>query len=196
MQDLIHAYLDHALASAVGFLSNKFDALQKVNLPLLWVVAPLSTVIAVLSCGDIPFRTQVGLRCDLKEGPSMIMPRSLHFLHTDSTRPTMIRHRHHSARQFVHWLLNPMMVYTRQVSDSVDRNVISMNGTTPFLPSLIWAYPLGRQATWITPQATRVAPSPLVHIQSVHIIGSLSLAFWRKISRQLQDLWYLKLSKK
>ena len=71
MQDLIHAYLDHALASAVGFLSNKFDALQKVNLPLLWVVAPLSMVIAVLSCGDIPFRTQVGLRCNLKEGPSL-----------------------------------------------------------------------------------------------------------------------------
>ncbi|KAI9574274.1 hypothetical protein HD554DRAFT_2325100 [Boletus coccyginus] len=67
MQDLTHLYLDRALASATGFLpSPAFQTFQKIDLPhlsLVCLVAPLSTVIAFLSCVTIPLETELKLKC-------------------------------------------------------------------------------------------------------------------------------------
>jgi len=67
MQDLTHLYLDRALTSATGFLSSSaFETFQKVDLPHLshlCLVAPLSTVIAFLSCVTIPLETELRLKC-------------------------------------------------------------------------------------------------------------------------------------
>ncbi|KAF8138777.1 hypothetical protein EV363DRAFT_545421 [Boletus edulis] len=65
MQDLTHLYLEDALASASGFLSSAaFHTSQKINLPHLshlLIAAPLSTIIALLSCVNIPLTTHVNL---------------------------------------------------------------------------------------------------------------------------------------
>ncbi|KAF8555397.1 hypothetical protein OG21DRAFT_913855 [Imleria badia] len=75
MQDLTHLCLDHALASAAGFLSSAaFHTFQKINLPHLsrfWIAAPLSTVNALLSCINIPLKTEVRLECHFEHGSSL-----------------------------------------------------------------------------------------------------------------------------
>ncbi|KAF8437274.1 hypothetical protein L210DRAFT_1059415 [Boletus edulis BED1] len=67
MQDLTNLYLQDALASAADFLSSEaFHTVQKVNLPHLshlLIVGPLSTVVAFLSCVNIPLKAEVRLRC-------------------------------------------------------------------------------------------------------------------------------------
>ncbi|KAN0097041.1 hypothetical protein V8E55_001487, partial [Tylopilus felleus] len=67
MQDLRHLDLDYALARASGYLSSAaFDAFQKFGLPhlsRLSISAPLSTVIALLSCVNFPLETEVGIKC-------------------------------------------------------------------------------------------------------------------------------------
>ena len=67
MQDLTHLYLEDTLASASGFLySVAFHNVAKINLSRLshlFVSAPLSTVIALLSCVNIPSEAEVRLRC-------------------------------------------------------------------------------------------------------------------------------------
>ncbi|KAF8555379.1 hypothetical protein OG21DRAFT_913367 [Imleria badia] len=75
MQDLIRLCLHGALPGAAGFLSSTvFRTFQKINLPhlsSLWIAAPLSTVIAFLSCADIPLKTEIRLECDFEDGSSL-----------------------------------------------------------------------------------------------------------------------------
>ena len=74
MQDLRHLYLDNVLNSAAKFLSSTvFQTFRKINLlhlSRLLVVAPLSTVIALLSCIVIPMKTEVRLQCYAEGGHS------------------------------------------------------------------------------------------------------------------------------
>ncbi|KAF8125297.1 hypothetical protein EV363DRAFT_637378 [Boletus edulis] len=67
MQNIVHLCLVEALPSACDFLSSAdFDTSQKINLPhlsRLLIVAPLSTVVAFLSCVKIPGTTKMKLRC-------------------------------------------------------------------------------------------------------------------------------------
>lgn len=67
MQDLTELYLDDALASATSFLSGAaFNSSQKIDVPhlsRLLIAAPLSTVVAFLSCVNIPLNTEVRLQC-------------------------------------------------------------------------------------------------------------------------------------
>ena len=67
LENLRELCLEEALVSAAGFLSTPaFRSFQKVNLPHLShlsVDTPLSTVIALLSCVDIPLETVVRLLC-------------------------------------------------------------------------------------------------------------------------------------
>ena len=65
MQDLEHLYLDNALARAPGFPSSAAGEM-KISLPYLsrlLIAAPLSTVIALLSCINNPSKTQLRLCC-------------------------------------------------------------------------------------------------------------------------------------
>ncbi|KAN0075503.1 hypothetical protein V8E55_011526 [Tylopilus felleus] len=66
MKDLKHLYLDDALPSAAGFLSSAaFRTFQSINLPhlsRLLIAAPLSTVFALLSCINIPLKTEIRLQ--------------------------------------------------------------------------------------------------------------------------------------
>ena len=72
MQDLRHLYLSKKFVSgANSFISSTtFNTvtIQKNNLPRLLVVARLSTIIAFISCVNIPLQTQVGLVCGIKHG--------------------------------------------------------------------------------------------------------------------------------
>jgi hypothetical protein len=109
--DLIHLYLEDALAGAPSFLSSSaFNISQKIYLPhlsRLWTVAPLSTVtIPLLSCVNIPLSTQV--RLEKNAIPNVIpllmtMPRSARSLHKDSACSKI---RNYSSRQAFHWSLN------------------------------------------------------------------------------------------
>ncbi|KAF8138899.1 hypothetical protein EV363DRAFT_1315098 [Boletus edulis] len=75
MQDLTHLYLEDVLASAAGFLSRlEMSTVQKIRLPhlsRLLIVAPVSAVIASISCIDIPLKTQVRIGCRHECGPSL-----------------------------------------------------------------------------------------------------------------------------
>ena len=106
MQDLIHLYLHNALASAADFLSSTaFHTFQKFNLPHLSCLslgAPFSTAAALLSCANIPLKTEVGLKCRPETIPPLtILLCSAPFSQKDLTRRTISHH----PRQFAHWSL-------------------------------------------------------------------------------------------
>lgn len=67
MQDLRHLYLEDGMARPHDFLlSDVFNAFPKINLPSLsgpLVIAPLSMVVAFLSCINIPPKTEFRLEC-------------------------------------------------------------------------------------------------------------------------------------
>lgn len=67
MQDLAHLYLENALPSArTSPINQSFKDPQQLsfpNLSRLSIVAPFTTVVLLLSCLDIPLKTQVRLRC-------------------------------------------------------------------------------------------------------------------------------------
>ncbi|KAF8432452.1 hypothetical protein L210DRAFT_2842267 [Boletus edulis BED1] len=75
MQDLKHLYLHHALSSATGFLSSAvfktFEKIDLVHLSRLWIGAPLSTTVTLLSCINIPLKTLVRLKCNPEPNPSL-----------------------------------------------------------------------------------------------------------------------------
>ncbi|KAF8138945.1 hypothetical protein EV363DRAFT_1394360 [Boletus edulis] len=75
MQDLKHLYLKDALTSAAGFLSSAaFSTSSKINLcylSRLLILAPLSTVTALVSCVNIPGKTEVRLECTSEANSSL-----------------------------------------------------------------------------------------------------------------------------
>ena len=76
MRDLKYLYLEGALASAAGSLpSSAFNTSQKINLPhlsRLLIITPLSMVVALLSCVNIPLKTEVRLRCNDEHNSSPV----------------------------------------------------------------------------------------------------------------------------
>ena len=75
MQNLTRLYLHDALASSAGFLSTAASrTFQNFNLPhlsRLAISAPLSTVIALMSCANIPSKTEIRLDCDHETSSSL-----------------------------------------------------------------------------------------------------------------------------
>lgn len=67
MQRLLHLHLENALPSArgdsVGQFSEHSEKLSFPRLSRLSIVAPFTTVVMLLSCFDIPLKTEVRLRC-------------------------------------------------------------------------------------------------------------------------------------
>ena len=75
MQALTVLHLEHTLVAARGFLSSApcSTSQQVVGLPSLarlFVAAPLSAVVALLSCIDIPSKTRVRLEVGLEDEAS------------------------------------------------------------------------------------------------------------------------------
>ncbi|KAF8138883.1 hypothetical protein EV363DRAFT_1315063 [Boletus edulis] len=74
MQDLTHLHLENALASAADCLSSAtFHTFQKFDLPhlsRLFIAAPLSTIVALLSRVSVPLKAEINLRCDPGEDDS------------------------------------------------------------------------------------------------------------------------------
>ena len=74
LQNFTRLYLENSLASAADFLSTTaFHACQKFSLPhlsRLWITAPCSTVIALLTCVKIPLKTEVRIECRFEDGSS------------------------------------------------------------------------------------------------------------------------------
>ena len=72
MQNLAHLHLENALPSAIrGPTGWSFEGPDKLSFPRLSrlsVVAPFSTVVLLLSCLDIPLKTDVRLRCCFEAG--------------------------------------------------------------------------------------------------------------------------------
>ncbi|KAF8123769.1 hypothetical protein EV363DRAFT_1355391 [Boletus edulis] len=75
MQDLQHLYICHALPSAIGFLSSAvfktFEKIDLTHLSRLWIGAPLSTTVTLLSCINIPLKTRVRLECNSEPNSSL-----------------------------------------------------------------------------------------------------------------------------
>ncbi|KAF8559426.1 hypothetical protein OG21DRAFT_734614 [Imleria badia] len=206
MQDLNHLYLDTALGSAAGFLSSAaFKTFRKFNLPCLsrlWVVAPLSTVIALLSCVNIPLKTEVRLRCYPESGPS---PNDY------APLPSLLARRFDMSDDQVP--VNPKIHSLVVASTTLwgNGNGLEFCGSEwdcdyignpsddqwgcniPLKIVVRFGHPrTGDRDRLITNICCSV---PLTNVQNLHVIDPpFSSAFWRKTFGHLRDLRYLKLS--
>ena len=203
MQDLTHLGLDGALASAAGFLhSTAFQTFQKINLPRLsslFISAPLSTVIVLLLCINIPLKTKVRLHCDLERGSSL----------DDYARFSTLAKRLNMFEEQA-----PSMPTIRSLGIatlSPSRSTILLFGAAErdyfagmtFLNSdrnipLRISIPSSRSITrnnWESIICGICCSLPLTNIQSLHVVSpQFSSGFWRKILGHLQDLRHFKLS--
>lgn len=205
-QNLEHLYLDDALASAAGFLSDAaFCTFQKFSLPRLsrlLITAPLSTVIAFLSCVNIPARTQVRLACHDEQGCSLDNYSRFSSLVAQScgtscatTRSLVIlpgwgkRVLTFSASERACGPFEPGPSFTNRHWDcDIPLQVI--------LNLHRWS-PSGHDydLTIHTAISGVCCSLPLTNVQSLHVIDpSSASAFWSKILGHLQGLRYLKLT--
>ncbi|KAF8138939.1 hypothetical protein EV363DRAFT_1315243 [Boletus edulis] len=199
MQDLMHLYLVDALPSAAGFLSSTaFDTFQKINLPhlsRLHVAAPLSTVIALLSCVNIPLETELRLDCGV-EGSSPHHDYALLY--------SLLAQRLGKPEDQA---LSSLTIHTLVISfldfGWATLAFSTLEGDCDFLISascLEWdcdiplqiILPPGVLASDISDICCSI---PLTNVQSVHVVNPpFSSRFWREILEHLEDLRYLKLS--
>ena len=206
MQDLTHLYLDRALTGASGFLSSAaLDTMEKIDLPhlsRLWIVAPLSSVIAFMSCFNIPLKTEVKLEC--------------HFdfpLHDYTPLSSLLAHRFNmsdnraSPKPTIHSLVVDLWWGSETLAFSAsDRDCDFTASTLPlgwdcniplqiivqFGQSMVTGN-IWRDRDFVM---SKICSSiPLTDVQSLHVINPpFSSAFWRKILGLLPNLRYLKLS--
>jgi len=206
MQDLTYLYLDDALASAAGFISSAtFSTFQKINLPhlsRLLIIAPLSTVIALLSCVNIPLKTQVRLQCRSEPGFSIdgytLLSSSLtqRFNMPDDWAPSNL-----TIRSLVIDLMQGMVGLTCSTSDRDCRSYLDMSQTEweshSNVPLQIIAY-YGQSMTksdkdYIT--SDLCCSIPWTNVQTVHFLNPpFSSTFWNKTLGHFEELRYLRLS--
>ncbi|KAN0097009.1 hypothetical protein V8E55_001455 [Tylopilus felleus] len=204
MQDLRYLYLDHALSSATGFLSSAaFNTFQKINLShlsRLSVTAPLSTVIALLSCVNTPSKTEIRLKCLSQRHSS---------LNDYSLLPSLLAQRFIASE---HQALSGLAIHSFSVDSARQSTTITFSTSQrdcDFFFSIShgeWdrGIPLKINIEWVgsltLSDRERVindvcCSMPLTDVQSVHLIDPPSFpAFWRQTLGTLQDLRYIKLS--
>ena len=209
MQDLKYLYLDQALTTSTGFLSSpEFHTLQKINLPHLshlFIIAPLSTVIAFLSCINIPLRTEVRLGPDygFGEDPSVLD-------NYDSLYSLLAQRYGMSQDQaFSNLMVRSLVI---KYSDSELYECAKLNFRTserdcdscPSVPCTEWDCAIRLQILLAFRQSTsdrnrlisRICCSiSLSNVRTLHVFDPpFSLTFWTDVLGQLPYLQRIKLS--
>ncbi|KAI9574261.1 hypothetical protein HD554DRAFT_16260 [Boletus coccyginus] len=202
MHNLEHLHLDNSLASAAGFLScTAFHTFQKINLPhlsRLLIAAPLSTVIALLSCINIPLKTEVRLECYFERGfsrddyatlASLLAQRSSIPGDQALSGPTI----RSLGIESGDW---EMAILTFSASERAFNSSISISHAA-------WCCNIPLQVVIHFPQSDGdhvvsdiCRAMPLTNVQSVHVLHPPSCSsFWKLALGHLPDLRYLKLSR-
>ncbi|KAI9574311.1 hypothetical protein HD554DRAFT_2165803 [Boletus coccyginus] len=206
MQELTYLYLDDALASATGFISSAmFPTFQKIDLPhlsRLLIIAPLSTVVAMLSCVNIPLNTQVRLQCRSEQGFSLddhtLLSSSLtqRFNVPDDRGPSSL-----TIRSLVVDLMQEMVGLTCSTSDRDCRSYLDMSQTEweshsniPFQIIVYYSQSMTkRDKDYITSDIC--CSIPWTNVQTVHALNPpFSSTFWNKTLGHFQELKHLRLS--
>ncbi|KAF8555378.1 hypothetical protein OG21DRAFT_913352 [Imleria badia] len=204
MQDLTHLLLLNCLPCATGFLSSTaFNTFQKIYFPRLscfFISARISTVIAFLSCVNIPLQTQVKLSCYVKHHTSFSLGHCAMLCAFLAQRFAMSEDQALSSptiRSLVLATSGPERVAKLTFSAS-ERNCESFLS----LSHMEWRrnIPLQiilhfNQSNYRDNITTDICCSiPLSHVQSVHVLcPPLSLGFWSDILGRLQGVRYIKL---
>ena len=199
MQDLEHLYLDDALARAPGFPSGVAGEV-KINLPYLSrlsIAAPLSTVIALLSCVDNPSKTQLRLCCfpendsSLDDFTRLCSVLAQRFSQSEDQAVPIPTIRSLVIRLATGWGGADI---TFSASDSVPIWHTVWGSDIPLMinfelnPSMSTS-----EGNHIISEICSLMP--LANVWSAHVIDPpFSPAFWRRLLGRLQELRYLKLS--
>ena len=208
MPGLSHLYLENdVLASDAGFLSSSaFNTSQKISLPYLsrlLVGAPISTVIALLSCVNIPLKTEVRLLCvSYDPSPDDFAPLSSvlaqRFSISKGQAPTI----RSLVVDFAAWGVVKLKFSGKE------RDCDSFGS----ISCLDWGCNIPLKITIDSDSDSDLDPSmmtvdgvhiirdiccsvPLMNVESIHVTyPPFSPSFWRKMLGHLPHLRYIKLS--
>ncbi|KAN0097114.1 hypothetical protein V8E55_001560 [Tylopilus felleus] len=207
MQDLHYLYLDNALTTATGLLSSAaFCSFQKINLPhlsQLLILDRLSTVIALLSCINIPSETEVRLGPDfLYEHNSPLDEYTQLF--------SLLEQRYGTSQDpapSIPTIRSLVIAYSESplgcvelsfrtsecdVNSCICASCPNWSRGIPLQISLAHRQPISDRMHFLN----RICYSmPLSHVQSVHVLDPpLSVASWKEALGRLPSLRHLKLS--
>ena len=208
MQHLKHLYLYSALASAVGFLSSTaFHTFQKFTLPhlsRLLLVAPLSTAVAMLSCVNIPSKTEIKLECEFEQGSSLddyaalssLLAQRYNMSVNQAPSSSIIRS---FAIDVGRKMMNLWLAFSALERDCVfDAHVPDEEWDCNIPLTLM----VGFGESMTTDREERImimgdicCSILLTNVQSVHVINPpFCSVFWKKLLGHVPNLRYLKLS--
>ena len=209
MRNLQYLYLVDALASATGFLSSTSSRnFQKVDLPRLShfsIIAPLSTVIALLSYINIPLETEVtlgpdyGFQGDFSSlndyAPLYSLLAKRYGMESQDRAPSFL-----TIRSLVIEYSGTEYEWAKLSFRTLERDCDSC----PSVPCMEWGCTIRFQILLAFRQPSihrnrlisRICCSmPLSHVRSVHVLNPpFSLAFWTDVLGRLRNLRYIKLS--
>ncbi|KAN0097086.1 hypothetical protein V8E55_001532 [Tylopilus felleus] len=201
MQGLTFLCLKHALASAVGFLpSSAFNSFQKINLPhlsRLLFAAPLSTVIAFLSCVHIPLQAEVRLECHSESSSSLddytllssLLARRFSTFEEHAPSSPTIRSLVIDSAQ---WGKTIFTLSTSQRDCDPSQGEWGCNIPLRIVVGLSSSMSRSDGDRILADICRSIPPTP---VQSLHVLyPPRSSAFWMHTLGHLQDLRYLKLS--
>ena len=200
MQDLAQLHLDGALNHPVGFLSSAtFNTFQKVNLPRLSrisIAAPLSAVIAFLSCINNSSNAEFRLECHCEDDPSMD---NYSLLSSILGQRFSVAEHQEPANQAIRSLAidsdmedrTEILVFSSSERHfRISRSRMEWGCNTP-LQILLVELRVDRDRV-ISDICRSI---PLTHLQSVHVCDPpISSNFWMRTFGHLQNLRYIKLS--
>ena len=192
MENLTKLGLDNVLASASGFLSSPaFHNFQEVNLPhlsRLSIDAPLSTVIALLYCVNIPSKTVVRLSCSHEDNSS-----SAHYTLLSSilAQRLDVFQDQPKTRSLIIRLAGMAEVIFSPLERDCDERAQGRHSGIP-LSTLFWS--LGLTMPGVQFISDLVSTIPLTNVQTLYAeYPPHASAFWRKILGNLPDLRYINL---
>ena len=205
MQNLTELYLDRLLASASGFLSSvAFLTFQKFSLPhlsRLVIEAPLTAIIALLSCVNIPLDAEARMKCLFERDalhdhytllPSLLAQR---FATSGDQAPSSLIIR---SLVMTFWMGRiATLLFSSWERDCDGFDSVMVQGrywrcNIPLEVTIEWA---GSRMMIEDIIGNICCDIPLTNVQTVHITcPPFSPAFWRKTLGHLQHVQYLKLS--
>ncbi|KAF8437223.1 hypothetical protein L210DRAFT_2361828 [Boletus edulis BED1] len=204
MQDLTYLRLYKALASATRFLSSAaFHAFQKFDLPHLSrfeIMAQPSTVVALLSCINIPLKAELNLNSAVMDRLGSTPDHYALLCSLLAQRFTMSE----DETQYGQTIRTLLVTFTQRRDAHIDFCTLEYNSKISFLPVWNRHFPLRiihskRHVTtnhnWERIICHTCCPIPLSNVRSLRVTQPLySQTSWAHILGHLPSLRYLKLS--
>ena len=209
MHNLMDLYLDDSLASASSFLFGAaFHGFQKINLPRLAhlsIIAPLSTVNALVSCINIPLKT------DVKLGPDCGWDNNLSSLDDHALLCSLLARRYSMTQYQPQSRLAIRSLVIKYPNWRYDERAnLTFRAwecdcdSCPSIPCVEWDCTTRLQVLFSSRQSTNdtnrlighiCRSMPLSHVQNVHVLNPpLFLSFRTDVVGRLQNLRSLRLS--